>query len=212
MTDSTPSPGSTPRQPSLAAPLAFAGRPRPWATRLLERLGWRYELPAPPESRVLLVVYPHTSNWDFLWGILTRWGSGWPIRWLGKHTLFFGPAGWLLRRWGGIPVNRGEAEGFAERIADDIRNAPSMLLTITPEGTRSYRDHWKSGFYRIARAADVPIGIAFIDYATRTVGIREYFRLSGDEAADLDRIAAAYAEFAGKDPAKAAPIRFKRAS
>jgi 1-acyl-sn-glycerol-3-phosphate acyltransferase len=211
MTALTPPSAPPARPPSFAEPFALAGRPRPWATRLLERLGWRYELPAPQESRVLLIVYPHTSNWDFLWGILTRWGSGWPIRWLGKHTLFLGPVGWLLRHWGGIAVNRNEAEGFAERIAADIRSAPSMLLAITPEGTRSYRDYWKSGFYRIARAADIPVGIAFIDYATKTIGIREYFRLTGDEAADLERIAAAYADLKGKDPARAAPIRFKRA-
>jgi 1-acyl-sn-glycerol-3-phosphate acyltransferase len=159
-----------------------------------------------------LPLYPHTSNWDFAWGILSRWGSGWPIRWLAKHTLFFGPMGWIMRKWGGIAVNRSAAEGFAERLAGEILRAPSMMLAITPEGTRSYRDHWKSGFYRIARAADIPIGIAYIDYATKTVGISEYFRLSGDESADMERIARAYAGRAACNPEKAAPIRLGRAS
>ena len=205
-----PASGNPVRPPSFAAPLAFADRPRPWATRLLERLGWRFDLPAPPEPRVLLVVYPHTSNWDFLWGILSRWGSGWPIRWLGKHTLFVGPVGWLFRRWGGIAVNRAAAEGFAEVLVEGIRSAPSMILAITPEGTRSYRDHWKSGFYRIARAADIPIGIAYIDYAMKTVGVAEYFRLTGDEAADMKRIAECYAGYIARNPEKAAPIRLKK--
>lgn len=193
----------------LPAPLAI--HPRGWARTLLHALGWRFQLIAPPEPKALLVVYPHTSNWDFLWGILTRWASGWPMRWVAKHTLFFGPMGWLLKKWGGVPINRAAAAGFVESVAEEIRQSPSMLLVIAPEGTRSYRDHWKSGFYRIARAADIPIGIAYINYATRTVGIAEYFRLSGDEAADLARIAQAYASLAAaRHPGAAAPICFKR--
>lgn len=187
----------------------FALRPRPWAGWLLRRCGWRFDFAAPPEPRVLLVVYPHTSNWDFLWGILAVWASGWPIQWIAKHSLFIGPLGWLLKRWGGTQVNRRLAGGFAERLAQQIREAPSIVLAITPEGTRAYRDHWKSGFYRIARAADIPIGITYIDYATRTIGIQEYFRLSGDEAADMARIAAAYAGKRARDPSLAAPISFR---
>lgn len=186
--------------------------PRRWANRLLSLLGWRYELAPPPEPHVLLVVYPHTSNWDFLWGILSRWGCGWPIRWVAKHSLFFWPMGWLLKSWGGMPVNRAAAEGFAEALANTIRESEEMLLAITPEGTRSYRDYWKSGFYRIAIAADIPVGIAYIDYASRTVGISEYFRLSGDESADMARIAAAYANRVARNPAKAAPIRLRSSS
>lgn len=193
----------------LPAPLAI--HPRSWARWLLHALGWRFDLQAPPEPKALLVVYPHTSNWDFLWGILTRWASGWPMRWVAKHTLFFGPVGWLLRQWGGVPINRQAAAGFVDSVAEEIRQSPAMLLVIAPEGTRSYRDHWKSGFYRIARAANIPIGIGYINYATRTVGVSEYLHLSGDESADLARIAEAYANFAAaRFPAKAAPITFQR--
>ncbi|HRE17261.1 MAG TPA: 1-acyl-sn-glycerol-3-phosphate acyltransferase [Rhodocyclaceae bacterium] len=193
----------------LPAPLVI--HPRAWAKWLLHALGWRFNMLAPPEPKALLVVYPHTSNWDFLWGILTRWACGWPMRWVAKHTLFFGPIGWLLRQWGGVPINRQAAAGFVDSVAEEIRQSPAMLLVIAPEGTRSYRDHWKSGFYRIARAANIPIGIAYINYATRTAGVSEYFRLSGDESADLARIAAAYANLAApRHPAKAAPIVFKR--
>lgn len=172
-------------------------------------LGWRHALLPPPEPHVLVIVYPHTSNWDFLWGILTRWSSGWPIRWVAKHSLFFWPIGLVLRWWGGIPVNRTATDGFAEKLASTIRNSDQMILAITPEGTRSYRDHWKSGFYRIARAADIPIGIGYIDYATRTVGVSEYFRLSGDEDADMDRIARAYQPMKARNPSKSAPIRLR---
>jgi 1-acyl-sn-glycerol-3-phosphate acyltransferase len=192
-----------PRPPQLP----FPTRPRRLAGWLLKALGWRHDFVAPPEARVLVVVYPHTSNWDFMWGILSRWSAGWPISWVAKHSLFFWPTGRLLKSWGGIPVNRSAAEGFAENLAATIRARPHMVLAITPEGTRSYRDHWKSGFYRIAMAADVPVGIGYVDYATRTVGVAEYFRLSGDEEADMARIARAYQSKVARNPALAAPIR-----
>lgn len=184
-------------------------RPRRWAALLLRLLGWRHRFLPPPERHVLVIVYPHTSNWDFLWGILSRWSSGWPICWVAKHTLFFWPVGLFLRAWGGIPVNRTAADGFVEELAATIRSSEQMILAITPEGTRSYREHWKSGFYRIALAADIPVGIGYIDYATRTVGVSEYFRLSGDEAADMVRIAEAYRPMVARNPAKAAPIRLR---
>lgn len=187
----------------------FTPKPRPLAAWLLRKLGWQHKFLPPPEPRVVVVVYPHTSNWDFFWGILSRWASGWPISWVAKHSLFVGPLGTMLRAWGGIPVNRAAAEGLVEELAATIRARPQMVLAITPEGTRSYREHWKSGFYRIAMAADVPVGLGYIDYAQRTVGVMEYFRLTGDEAADMARIAQAYANMTAFKPEKAAPVRFK---
>ena len=195
-----------------ALPVPLPLRPRRWASVLLKLLGWRHDFLPPPEKHVLVVVYPHTSNWDFLWGILSRWSSGWPINWVAKHTLFFWPAGVLLKAWGGIPVNRTVTDGFVENLAKTIHQSEHMVLSITPEGTRSYRDHWKSGFYRIAMAADIPVGIGYIDYATRTVGVSEYFRLSGNEDADMAHIAQAYAHRAARNPEMAAPIRLKSSS
>lgn len=189
------------------APSLIPTRPHRLAGWLLKALGWRAAFVPPPEPRVLVLVYPHTSNWDFFWGMLGRWAAGWPLLWLAKHTLFVGPVGVVLRAWGGIPVNRAAAEGFVDELARTIRARPYALLAITPEGTRSYRDHWKSGFYRLARAADLPLGIGYIDYATRTVGVSEYFRLSGDPDADLARIAQAYQHRRARHPALAAPIR-----
>lgn len=193
----------------MAAPL-IPIRPHRLAGWLLKALGWRTAFVPPPEPRVLLLVYPHTSNWDFFWGMLGRWAAGWPINWVAKHSLFVGPVGAVLRAWGGIPVNRAAAEGFVDELARTIRARPHALLAITPEGTRSYRDHWKSGFYRLALAADLPLGIGYVDYATRTVGVSEYFRLSGDPEADLARIARAYQPRRARYPALAAPIRLQR--
>jgi 1-acyl-sn-glycerol-3-phosphate acyltransferase len=186
---------------------SFPIKPRAWAAWLLARLGWHYHFAQAPGPKAVIVVYPHTSNWDFLWGILVLWASGWPLNWVGKHTLFIGPMGWLLRRWGGIPVKRGASEGFIDNIVRAMQARPYMLLVIAPEGTRRRTERWKSGFYRIARAAHVPLGLAYIDYGQRRAGIDAFMELSGDEAQDMDRIAQAYANRRAYDPSKAAPIR-----
>lgn len=112
---------------------------------------------------------------------------------------------------GGIPVNRREPAGIVGQLVRELKRRPRINLAITPEGTRSYTDHWKSGFYRVARAADVPVGLAFIDYGARVVGLTTYLRLSGDEEADLERIRAVYAGKTGKRPSLAGEIRFVHA-
>ncbi|MEZ5610530.1 MAG: 1-acyl-sn-glycerol-3-phosphate acyltransferase [Rhodocyclaceae bacterium] len=187
---------------------ALGARPRRWAQRLLARLGWQLALAVPPGPRVLVVVYPHTSNWDFPLGILARFACGWPIHWIGKHTLFRGPVGRLFRSWGGIPIDRSRPGGFVEGMVEAFTSGPVCIVAIAPEGTRSYVPCWKSGFYRIALAAGVPVGLGFIDYATRRMGILDYVSLSGDSAADMARIRDAYAGVAGLRPEHAGEIRF----
>lgn len=195
-----------PIAPPQPDPLAGM-RPRRWAARLLGLCGWTLSFPPPVEPKVLIIAYPHTSNWDFLWGLLACWAEGWPICWIAKHTLFHGPMGVIMRRWGGIPVNRQAPGGFIEGLTGDIARADTLLLAIAPEGTRRYVEHWKSGFLRLARAADLPLGLAYIDYRARRIGIAEYMRLSDDEATDMAHIASAYASIQGRNPAQAGPVR-----
>lgn len=165
----------------------------------------------PPVPRCVIVVYPHTSNWDFVVGYLARLASALSARFVGKHTLFRWPFGGMLRRMGGIPVNRADPEGLVARLAGELARADRLWLVLAPEGTRSHTDHWKSGFYRLALSANVPVGLGFIDYRTRTVGLTTYLSLSGDEEADLARIRAAYAGKVGKHPEQASDIRFRSA-
>lgn len=194
----------------LPSPLPpAAARGRWWARRLLALFGWRVDIDLPPGPKSVIVVYPHTSNWDFAVGYLAKLACGMPLFWVGKHTLFRWPFAELLRRMGGIPVNRAEAAGFVGQLAEEFRRRPRLWLAIAPEGTRSRTDHWKSGFYRLALAAEVPVGLAFIDYPTRIVGLKTYLSLSGDEARDLESIRSAYAGKTGKHPEAASEIRFR---
>jgi len=159
----------------------------------------------------VIAVYPHTSNWDFVVGYLARLAAAIPVQFVGKHTLFRWPFGGLLRRMGGIPVDRSDPSGLLVRLAGELSGAERMWLALAPEGTRARTDHWKSGFYRLALAAAVPVGLAYIDYRTRTVGLTTYLTLSGDEETDLARIRAVYADKVGKHPEQASDIRFRSA-
>jgi 1-acyl-sn-glycerol-3-phosphate acyltransferase len=180
------------------------------AASALRLFGWRAVLVEPPGPKGLIVVYPHTSNWDFPIGILYKAAVRLPIRWMGKDTLFRWPFRGLMRRLGGIPVNRRAQTGFVEEMVAEFGRHEWMWLVLAPEGTRSRTEYWKSGFYRIALAGRLPLGLGFIDYATRRVGVDTYLELSGDEDADLARIRAYYADKHGLRPAQAGEIRLRR--
>ena len=180
------------------------------ALRLLALFGWHVHFAPLPGPRGVVIVYPHTSNWDFPIGILAKWAIGVPIRWLGKEALFSGTCGLLLgrlfRHMGGEPIERNASTGAIERLGQHIRDSDWYWLALAPEGTRNYRPHWRSGFYHIAMAAKVPLAIAYIDYATRVVGVVDHVDLTGDIERDMERIRAAYAGYQGLRPEMAAPI------
>lgn len=189
-------------------PLA-GGRRRSWASALLNLAGWQVDMPPPPAPRTLLLLYPHTSYWDFVIAILVKWSIGWPANWIAKHSVFRGPLAPMLRSWGGIPVNRRAPGGFVREVTGKLLARETVILVIAPEGTRRYQSHWKSGFLKIARAADMPVGLMAIDFRTRSVRIREYLWLSGDDEQDMARIAAGFEGVVGRTPSQASPIRLR---
>ncbi len=180
------------------------------ARRVLAFAGWRVDIAWPPEPKCVIIVYPHTSNWDFVVGYVARLACDLPVQWMGKDELFRWPVASLWRRMGGIPVDRRRHGGLIQEMATEFAQRPWLWLAITPEGTRAHVDHWKSGFYRLALVADVPVGLAFLDYRERVVGLRTYVRMTGEEEPDLARIRGAYAGVVGKRPALAGDIRLTR--
>lgn len=188
--------------------------PRPSLLRraalgLLALAGWRTVMVWPPEPRGVIIVYPHTSNWDFLLGMLFKVGYGLPANWIGKVEMFPWPFTGLLKWLGGIPLDRKRAKGFLDALVDEFRSRDWMWVAIAPEGTRSHTDHLKSGFYQIALAADVPLALGYIDYGTRTVGIDTYLRMTGDRDADMARIREFYAGKRGRWPEFAGDLRLR---
>lgn len=178
------------------------------ADAILRVIGWRVvgEVPRP---RCVLIGAPHTSNWDFPIAILAFWWLRADARWIGKHTLFKRPFGWLMRSLGGIPLDRERTTDFVSEVVGWFEREESLVIAIAPEGTRGHTEAWRSGFYWIAHGAGVPIALGFLDYPRRTTGIGDSFIPTGDVEADMERIRAFYADKTGKHPEKAGEIRVR---
>jgi 1-acyl-sn-glycerol-3-phosphate acyltransferase len=161
---------------------------------------WRLRTEPAPTRPTLLIGAPHTSNWDFVLMLAIAWRLRIPVRWLGKASLFRAGRGSIMRRLGGIPVDRSDPSGVVADVVERVRAGEMFGLVVTPEGTRGSGEHWKSGFYRIAREAGMPVTLGYVDRTTMTTGLGPTIELTGDVAADMDVIRAFYADKAGVRP------------
>ncbi len=182
------------------------------AAFLLSVFGWQVSFSIPQCDKYVLVGAPHTSNWDFPFGLLALWAVGLHFNWVGKHTLFRWPFGRLMRRLGGIPVDRRGSTGFVKKVIDIFNSRDRFVLAIAPEGTRSRTDYWKPGFYHIAVATGVPIALGFIDYPHKQIGVDCLVVPSGDMEADVQILSAYYQDKIGKRPEKQGPVRIRSTS
>ena len=167
----------------------------------LKWAGWRVEgqLPAHAHKSVLIAA-PHTSNWDLPMTLMVAFALELRPRWMGKASIFRWPFGPLMRWLGGIPVDRSQSNNLVATSAQAIRDAAEPLqLIVPPEGTRSKTRHWKTGFYYIAHSAQVPIVMAYMDYAAKRSGLGPLFEPTGDVEADMAQIKAFYRPFKGKN-------------
>jgi len=181
-----------------------------FSTFLLCLLGWRTVFTPAPGPKAVIMVYPHTSNWDFPLGILFRSKHKLAMQWAGKDTLFRWPFRKLFLKLGGLPINRREPRGQITQLLEAYAANERFCLCIAPEGTRSKTDHWKTGFYRLALQANVPLGLAFIDYGKKQLGVERWIKLSGNVDDDLEQIRAYYADKTALYPDQAGDIRFRK--
>ena len=182
------------------------------ARLVLRAAGWRLRVDGLPARQGVIVVYPHTSNWDFVWAVLAKWAVGLPVTFWGKAALFRIPLFGRWLRWlGGIPVLRDAPSGVVGQMAQRLREARErddfMWLALSPEGTRRLTPGWRSGFHQVALQAGVPVVLAYLDYARREVGFDSAWRLGGHAPADLARFAQRLRGRTGRRPAHAAPVR-----
>lgn len=178
--------------------------------KILKLIGWQLEIVLPEEKKFVLIGAPHTSNWDFPLTLLAFGTINLKIYWVAKVQMFWGPLRPLFMFLGGIPVDRKSSQGFIQQITDRFDQTDEMVLTIAPEGTRSKTKYWKSGFYRIALAAKVPICFAYADYANKKLGFSQILHPTGDIDADMEVIAKFYNNIKGKQPKNQGPVELRK--
>ena len=185
-------------------------RVRRWLARLfLSATGWQPEGERPAPARYVLIAAPHTTNWDFPYLLAFAEHFGLTISWLGKASLFRGPLVPLMRALGGIPIERSRSENRVAEMARVFSNRSALGLVVPAEATRSRAEYWKSGFYYIAMAAEVPVVMSYLDYTRKRGGFGPAFMPSGDIARDMDAVRAFYADKQGKYPEAFGPVRLR---
>lgn len=159
---------------------------------VLHLSGWRLDVSLPNRPKMVVIYAPHTSNWDFVFGLAAILALQVRVHWFGKHTIFRPPFRNLLIKLGGIPIDRSAAVGVVQQTTQQFAEKEQLLIGLAPEGTRSLAPKWKSGFYQIAHAAGVPIQIAYLDYKKKVVSLGPLIETSGNYAADLEKIQSFY--------------------
>jgi 1-acyl-sn-glycerol-3-phosphate acyltransferase len=177
-----------------------------WFLRLS---GWEAEGGRPLERRFVLIAAPHTSNWDLPYMLALALIFDLKISWMGKHALFRPPFGWLMRRFGGIPIVRHRRGNMVSQMARAFEESESLALVVPAEGTRAYVAHWKSGFYHIARTANVPIVLGYLDFARRRGGFGPALHPTGDIRRDMDEIRDFYSDKVGRHPDLFGEVKLK---
>lgn len=168
-----------------------------WFSRtVLKLLGWKVVGNIPKELKQCVVIgAPHTTNWDMPFSLMVAFSLDVPLYWVGKDSIFKFPFGGLMRWMGGIPVDRSKSNNMVEATVQQFDQHAELRIMMSPEGTRSKVDKWKSGFYYIAHEAGVPIALGFIDYKQKQAGVLGSFETSGDYEADLAKIFEQYGDY-----------------
>ena len=169
-------------------------------SRLVRRLlillyrwkGWQIEGQRPDARKFVIVGAPHTSNWDFIFFIGATNQLGIRPSFMGKSSLFKWPMTDFMLDMGGVPVDRTIRANYVEQVVKAFDEADDLALVIAPEGSRTFKGDWRSGFYHIAMAAGVPIVPAWVDNAKLVGGMGEPMMPTGDYRADLAQLAAFY--------------------
>lgn len=171
--------------------------------------GWKLWGAKPKCDSYVLIAAPHTSNLDFILMILFAWAFEMNVTWMGKHTLFTPPMGWIMRLLGGMPIDRRRSGNVVDAMVDAFAENPTLVLVVPAEGTRSRQDYWKSGFYHIARRVGVPIVPSILDFGQMRGGFGPVYELTGDVSKDMDFFREFYDGIEGRFPELFSPVRLR---
>ena len=162
--------------------------------------GWKFKGDIPRSDRIILVAGPHTSNWDFLLALAFIFGLNLNVFWIGKHTLFKNGFSKIMRKLGGIPVDRASPELLMNEVSHIVKRQQGVIIAISPEGTRKKVERLKSGFLRIAKTTNSQILLAGIDFESKLIHLGKLFQPSGNTESDLQNVHNYFRQFKGKRP------------
>jgi 1-acyl-sn-glycerol-3-phosphate acyltransferase len=172
--------------------------------------GWTAVGKVPDLRKAVFIAAPHTSNWDGFWAIVYITYIGLDAHWFVKKSMFWFPLNKLLTYFGAVPLNRERGGSAVSEAVTAFDKNEKFYLGLAPEGTRSKMKGWKSGFYRIAEGANVPIVLGFLDFGSRRLGLGPVVTLTGDRDADMAILESFYSSVSGRWPDKTGPIRLAR--
>jgi len=190
-------------------PVTFKGsRLARW---ILKAFGWKLAFDGFPTLQGVAIVYPHTSNWDFPIGILAKWALGIPANFWGKDSLFKFPVIGAWMRWvGGVPIDRNSPQGVVDQMVQAFKQHKKegrlLWLAVAPEGTRSLTPGWRSGFYQVAKGAEVPLALVKLDWGRRTFSVVDFYNVTGDLQADYSLMAGVFGGVRGFHAMQASPV------
>lgn len=170
----------------------MAGFSRFIGRTFFKMIGWKIVGEVPKPKKYVICLAPHTSIWDMIWGKMYNWALDMRPKIMVKKEFFFFPVGPIIKFWGAIPVDRNYPGGVVKQLADRYDKSDNLIVCITPEGTRKANPNWKTGFYRIAKEAGVPIFLALIDFNKKEVGFMGEFKISDNMESDLEEIKQRY--------------------
>ena len=194
---------------STPHPVQFKGSSL--ARWLLSLAGWRVAFDGLPARQGVVVAYPHTSNWDFIVGIMAKWAIGVPAHFWAKDSLFKVPVFGTWLRWvGGLPIDRSAARGVVGEMVETFRQYGQqdrlLWLAVAPEGTRKWTPGWRSGYYQVALGAQVPVGIVRLDWGQREIRFTDFLTMCGDESQDYEQLAQVFDGVRGYHAEQGSPI------
>lgn len=175
----------------------------------LKVTGWKVEGSVPDIPKFVVILAPHTSNWDLPFILAIMYVLGVRLNWFGKKEIFRWPVGCLFAWLGGIPINRSTRQNMVQQTAQKIQGYEQIIVGLSPEGTRSQTGYWKTGFYYIAHEAQVPVAFAYLDYARKVGGFGPMMETTGDIEADMKIVCEFYSDITAKYPHKAGKIAIR---
>lgn len=193
MTDAPRVPPLPPRAPRTRNPIG-----RLFGRFILWLGGWRVVGAFPDVDKLVIIAAPHSSGMDAVWGLAAKIAMGLRITIMAKKELFWFPLGPFLGLFGAIPIDRGAKTGVVGAVTERFETQEKMWYVLAPEGTRKAVTKWKSGFWHIARAANVPVCCAYFHYPEKIIGLGAVFEMTPDLEADMARVREFYKPWVGK--------------